>query len=93
LRHGQEPFGRTGVAGNKDQLILFRPGWRPMQVMVEMDGLVVLADPEKGDVEVVAEINEIVGIAADKCGVKLGREHQAHVGVLLLLVEVVDLAE
>ena len=60
--------------------------------MVEVDGLVVLVDAEEADVEIVARVGEVVGIAAEEGDVKFGREHQPHVGVLLVLVEVIDFA-
>ena len=57
-----------------------------------MRGLVVFVDPEKCDVQIVTGIGEVVGISTEECYVKFWSENQAHVGVLLVLVQVIDLA-
>ena len=54
--------------------------------------LVVLIDPEERDVEIVAWIREVVGIAAEECDVEFRRKHQADIRILLVLVKVVDLS-
>ncbi len=80
------------MTGDENQIAIFDAGFRPLQVVVEMDGLVVLVDTEEGDVQVIAREGEVVGIAAKKCRIKFRRKYEAHVGVLLVLVEVVNFA-
>ncbi len=48
---------------------------------------VVLVDAEEREVEIVARVAEVVGIAAVERGLLLGRHDQAHVGVALVAIE------
>ena len=80
------------MARNENQIAIFDTGFRPLQVVVEMDRLVVLVDTEEGDVQVIAREGEVVGIAAKKRGFEFRRKHQAHIGVLFVFVEVVNFA-
>ena len=77
------------MSRDENQIAIFDSYFRPLQIIVEMNRLVVLVDPEESDVEVIARVGEIVGIAAKKCRGKFRRKHQAHIGVLLVFVEVV----
>ena len=54
---------------------------------IETHGLVVFVDAEKGNVQVIAGVGEVVGIASEEGSVELRRENQADVGVLLVFVE------
>src|ERR1700732_1940583 len=80
------------MARNENQIAISYSCFRPSQVIVEMDRLVVLVDTEEGYVEVIARESEVVGIAAEKRGFKFRRKHQAHIGVLFVFVEVVNFA-
>ena len=46
--------GGAGMAGDKDQVVVFHAVVRPAQVMVDVGGLIVFVNAEEGDVEVVA---------------------------------------
>ena len=59
----------------------------PLQVVLAVDRLAVLVNAEQRHVEVVARIGEVVRIAAEESDLLFRREHQAHVGVLLVAVE------
>src|SRR6185369_2554991 len=61
----------------------------PLQKVLELYGFVVFIDAEETDIEVVARIFEIVGVAAEEGDVFFGGEDEANVGVLFVLVEVV----
>src|SRR5262252_9447748 len=91
LRNRQQSAGAARMTGDKNELVVAYPCWRPLQVVVQMGRLVILIDAEEGDVEVVARIFEVIGIPAEEGDVKLRREHQADIRVLLVLVKVVDL--
>jgi hypothetical protein len=52
----------------------------------------ILIDPEESDVQIVAGISEVIGIAAEEGDVEFRCEHQPHIGVFLILVEVINLA-
>jgi len=54
--------------------------------------LVIFIDAEESNVEIVAWISKVIGVAAEKRGVELRREHQTNIRVLLVLIEVVDLS-
>src|SRR5258707_11772213 len=79
------------MAGNKNQITLFHAGARPAQKIGEVGGMPVFIYAEECDVEIVTRIGEVVGIAAEKGRIKFGREYQAHVGELFVLIQVIDL--
>ena len=54
LRHGVQPARGSGIAGNKDEVAVFDAGGGPLEVVVEMRGLIVLVDAEEADVQIVA---------------------------------------
>ena len=87
--HRVEPVGAAGMAGDEDELAVLRARRAPLEVMLGVGGLAVLVGAEEADVEVVAGILEVVGIAAEEGDVELGREDEPDVGVLLVRVEVV----
>ena len=84
MGHGVQPIGAARMPGDEDQLVVGRAGLAPVQKVLELDRLVVFIDAEEADIEVVARILEIVRVAAEKRDVLLRREHQPHVGVLLV---------
>ena len=92
LRHGVQPARGSGIAGNKNEVAVLDAGGGPFEVVVEMRGLIVLVDAEEADVQIVAGILKIVGVAAEKGGIEFGREDQTHIGVLLIFVKVVHRA-
>src|SRR4029077_10955884 len=70
LRQGVQPAGGARIAGNEDQLAVFDARRRPLEGIVQMRGLIVLVNAEKADVQIVAWILEIVGVAAEKGGLE-----------------------
>ena len=70
----------------------FEPLGENLQVVLDLRGLVVLVHAEHRDVEVVARVREVVGVAAEERDAVLRREHQAHVRVLLVAIQVVEAA-
>src|SRR4029077_7190500 len=89
----REPAPRIpGMPGDKDEIAVLYSAGRPFEIVVKMCGLVVFVDSEKRDVQIVAGIGEIIRIPAKKRDVKFWSENQTHIGVLLVLVEVKDLA-
>ena len=77
------------MAGDEDQFVVAGPVLAPFQVVLDLGRLVVLVDAEEADVEVVARILEVVGIAAEEGDLLLRGEDQADVGVLLVAIEVI----
>ena len=57
--------------------------------MLDLRRLVVFVGPEEADVEVVAGIFEVVGVAAEERDVEFGSEDQPDVGVFFVAVQVV----
>ena len=90
LRHGQFASGAAGVSRYKYQISIFRPVCAPVQVVRGGYGLVVGVRPQQADIEIEAGEVEIVRIAAELRGRKLRREHQTHVGIALVAVQIVD---
>ena len=75
------------MPGNEHQFVVGRALGIPLQIVLRVDRLAVLVDAEQRHVQVVARIGEVVRVAAEEGGLLLGREHQPHVGVLLIAVE------
>ena len=84
--------GGPWMSRDENQFILPHPLLGPAQIVFGVRGLVIFVDAEERDVQVVARVREIVRIATEECRVEFGREHQAHVRVLFVFVEVVDFA-
>ncbi len=77
---------------NEDQVAVFDASLRPLQIVVEMRRFVILVDPEESDVEIIAGICEVIRIAAEERDTEFRRKHEPDIRVLLVLVEVVNLA-
>ena len=93
LRHRVEAMGRSGMAGGEGQIAGLRVRLGVAQIVgAGVERLAVEVDAQIGDVEVVARELEVVGIAAEEGDRLLGREHQPHVLVAAVLVEIVDAA-
>ncbi len=86
---GIQAIGAAWVAGHEDEVAVLRAVLAPLQIVLDLDGLVVFVGAEEADVEVVARVLEVVGIAAEEGDVELGREHEADVGISLVGVEVI----
>ena len=89
IGHRVEAAGAAGMPGNEHQLPVLRAGSAPLQVIRGLDRLAVLVRAEEADVQVIARILEVVGIAAEEGDGQLRREDQPHVRVFLVPVEVV----
>jgi hypothetical protein len=87
LVHGEEARGRAGIAEREHQLVVARARGRELEEGLRVDGRAVLVGAEERDVEVVARVREVVGVAAEERDRLLGGEHEAHVRVLLVAVE------
>jgi hypothetical protein len=92
LGHGEQAAGIAGISGDEDQVAIFYASARPTQVVIEMSGLVIFVDSEESDVQIVARVGEVVGVAAEEGDAELRREDEAYVGVFFIFVEVVNLA-
>src|SRR5258706_540451 len=75
------------MPGDEHELVAAGSLCVPFQVMLGMDRLPVFVDAEKREVEVVAGIGEVIGIAAKKCRLLFRREHEADIGVLLIPIK------
>src|ERR1700679_3642416 len=80
------------MSGDKDEISIFDSDLGPLQIVVEMDGLVIFVDAKESDVEVVARKGKVVRISAKKCRCKFRCKYQPHVGVLFIFVEVINFA-
>ncbi len=87
LRQRVEPVRPRRVARHEHQLAVGGAGGVPLQVVVDLQRLAVVVHPEDGQVEVVAGIGEVVGVATEERGLLLRAEHQAHVGVFAVAVQ------
>ncbi len=87
LRHRAEPLGRSGMANDKNKFVFAGSGRVESEIMFGAGGLVVLVDPEEGEVEVVSRKSEVVGIAAVERRLSLRRHHQPHIRIALIAIE------
>ena len=92
LSHGEQALGASGMTADEDQFARFCPLGRPLQVVLQLHRLVVFINAEVRNVEVVAGILEVVAITAEEGHLRLRGKNHAHVGVLLVLVQVVHAA-
>ena len=89
MRHGIEPICASGIAGDENEIACARTLRGPFEVILRMNRLIVFVNTEQREIEIVARIFEVVRVTAEERNLKLRREHQTHVGVLLIGVEVV----
>ena len=61
-----QPVGVAGIAGHEDQLVVGRRRPRSISDMLDLGRLVVFVDAEEADIEIVARILEVVGVAAEE---------------------------
>src|SRR5712664_737807 len=80
------------MSGDKNQFSILYATLGPFEIVVEVYWFVVFVDAEESNVEVITRIGKIVGVAAEECGVKFRSEHQTHVRVLLVFVEMKHIA-
>ena len=82
LRDGLDAAGRAGVADHEHGVAALHPGLAPAEeALAGVERIAVLVDAQEGEVEGVARVGEIVGVAAEVADGQLGRHHHAHVGV------------
>ena len=77
-----------GLPETKTKSPVLDAGRGPLEIIVQVHGLIVFVDAEEADVQIVARVFEIIGIAAEEGRGKFGREDQADVRVFLVFVEV-----
>ena len=92
LRGCREARGGGGVSGDEYQPGILDALGAPLEVVRRGGGLAVLVGAQERDVEVVARVGEVIGLAAEKSDAGLGSEHQPQIGVLLVAVEIEALA-
>ena len=80
------------MSGDESQLAIAGAIRLPLQVVRRLGRLAVLVGAEERDVEIVAGILEVIGIAAEERDGKFRRKHQPDVVILFVFVEVVHRA-
>ena len=86
---GEQAVGAARIADDEHGLALLGRRARPGQMRGRRHGLAVLVKPHEREIEIVAREIEIVRIAAEERGLHFGREHQPHVGIFAVDVELV----
>ena len=92
LRDGQLAVGPAGISRGEHEIAGLGTVRAPAQVVGRRRGLAVLVRAQHADVKVVTREIEIVRITAELRDRVFGREDQAHVGVALVVVQVVHAA-
>ena len=92
LADGQLPVGFPGMAADESQFAIARAFRIPFQKMLDLGRLAVFVSAENADIEIVARILEVIGIAAVKGHLLLGREDDPHIVVAFVAIQMVNAA-
>ncbi len=84
------PIGVARMAGDEHQLSFGGARRAPVQIIGNFRGMSVLVHAKQADVQIVARVFEIVGIAAEERDGLLWSEHQADIGVALVAIQVIE---
>src|SRR5438132_7725271 len=84
-----QPIRAAWMSCDENQLTICGTRRTELEVIVDLRRLAVFVRAEQADVEVVTGILEVVGIAAKKRDRYFRREHEPHVRVLFVAVEVI----
>jgi len=85
--HRFEALRTSGMTGNKNKIFVVGAFRIPFQIVFAPDWLAAFVDAEESHVEVASRIGEIIGIAAEECGLLFRREDQADVRIALITIE------
>ena len=75
------------MAGDEYQLAIGRAFRIPLEIVAALDGLAVLIHAEQREIQIVAGIGEVVGIAAEERDLLLRREDDPHIRVFLVAIQ------
>ena len=87
LSQGLEPRGGSGVARHEHGLVDARAREVDPQVVGHSGGLAVLVGAQYREIETPARKLKIIGIAAERGDIRLGREDEPHIVIALVLVQ------
>ena len=87
LRQRVRPLRGSGIAGDEHQLAIGRALRIPLEIVLALDGPAVLIHAEQREIQVVAGIREVVGIAAKERDLLLRREDDPHIRVFLVAIQ------
>src|ERR1044072_572492 len=77
------------MAGHKNQASLFGAGSGPLEVVFRMHRLIVFVNSDEGHVDVEAWKVEVVWIATKERSLEFRHEHETHVRVFLVAIQIV----
>ena len=92
LRGRGSAHGRGRIASRKHQIAVFGSRRAPLQKLGRRSRLAVLVDAQKRNIQPVPQIRHAVPFSAEKGQRIFGSKHQAYVGVLPILIEIVAAA-
>ena len=75
------------MAGHKDEILIQSTFGVPLEIVLGVKRFAVFIDAEQRHVQIVPGIGEVVGVAAEKGNLLLGREDEADIGVLFVAIE------
>ncbi len=75
------------MAGDEHQLPIGRALRIPLEIVLAPNGLPILIHAEQREIQVVARVCEVVGIAAEERDLLLRRKNNPHIGVLLVAIQ------
>src|SRR5882724_3321785 len=84
-----KPRSRTRMAGNENQLSITHAGFGPLEIIFNLERLTVLINSHQRHVDIEAREVEVIGIAAEECGLKLRHKHYANVVVAFVAIQIV----
>src|SRR6185503_5043558 len=89
MRNCIESGSRSRMSGYEYEASFLRARRGPLEIVLRLDGLIVLVNTDQRHVDVEAREVEVVRVAAEKCGLKLWNKNEANVGVLLVTIKIV----
>jgi len=83
------PVGFAGAAAYENKFAVVRPIGIEFEKVLDLGRLAIFVYPKKADIEIVAGIFEVIGVAAKEGHLLLRREDQPHVVITFVPVKMV----
>src|SRR5689334_2334156 len=87
--HRVETRSRTRIAGHENEIACLNARGGPLEVALRMYWLTIFVNTNEGHVDIEAWEIEVVRVATEKRGLEFRHEHETHIGVLLVTIEIV----
>ncbi len=79
--------GRARMPGDKYELAIAHASGAPAQVMLHLGRFALFINPEQADIQIVARVLEIIGVASEEADIRFRRENQPHIRIAFVTIE------